>query len=168
MSEKNFNEYEAIVKEAVEQNKDTFIENSTIEHARVLTVYLLKQANKIIRIFTGTLPELFYTDKRIKESFEEAIKNKRTIQIIVEDKNNIPQYFKNLIKEKKIEIRENNSKNVKNHFFLSGKKAFKVELPHEKNNFNGIRGKANFNNRELGLHIFNIFDELWGKSKLIS
>lgn len=160
-------EYAGLVKKASEGNEDAFLENSTVDHAKVIYYYLIKKSKKIIRVFTGSLSELFCESFLIRECTEKAVKDGREIQIITTDET-IPEFYASLLKDKQIVIKSIAAKKGDNHFMLSDQSAFRVELPHDLGDCNDMRGKANFNNSRVGEFICKHFDGMWDNGKLLT
>ena len=63
-------EYRSLVENAVKYKQDFFINNSTIEHAKFLTLTLINNAKKYIKIFTGDLSELYYNNSTIIKALQ--------------------------------------------------------------------------------------------------
>lgn len=163
-------EYRTLVENADKYNQDFFINNSTNEHAKFLTLTLINRAKKSIKIFTGDLSELYYENSIILMALENKLQQKIKIEIVTKNGINSKKFIE--LKEKYsnfLEIRKlDNTTKVNNHFLLVDNTSFRVEYPHKKEdidlkNFN-VYAKANFYNQELGGHIGGIFDNLRGLS----
>jgi len=173
MKNKNFEEilknwqnidpdYKNLVLEAYRHNDNFDIENSDIDHAKFLSFLLINKANKNIRLVTGQLKEAFYGDEKIKKAFEDAIKRKVKIDIVIDTSEPDCKKFIEIMKSKpKVTLAKlKNNIRVKNHFLISDESAFRIESPHNKKEFkdNQVKGMVNFNNPDLAKKIAELFD----------
>ena len=178
-------EYEEIIQKCIKKNINRPIKNSNNEHAKCLIYYLIKRTkdNGEIRIFSGNMNEAIYKEDYIKDALKEAMDRGIKIRIIVETNLNpgemeIINYLSKL-DETKIEIFKLKEKIIKTfkhenisfvHFLVSDCTAFRIEKPHDDDEFenNKINANANFNNVDFAERICNLFDDsLYQKSNLI-
>ena len=159
-------EYRSLVENAVKYKQDFFINNSTIEHAKFLTLTLINNAKKYIKIFTGDLSELYYNNSTIIKALQTKLQENIKVEIVTKNGINSKQFME--LKEKYKELliirKLDNDTKINNHFLLVDGTSFRVEYPHKKEDTNkdsfNVYAKANFYNQELGGHIGGIFDSL--------
>jgi len=163
-------EYEKIVKEALKNDFDCDIPNSTLDHAVILSQGLLKASQKDIKILTGELNSPYYT--RVRDSLVEATdrvaKRRGKIRILiwneVSQKNDefekLLAKYKGVIEKK--EAKKPNSDLI-NHFFVSDSKRYRIENPHTQEELRErkVCGKGNFNNPAKAKILDEIFEKLW-------
>ena len=159
-------EYKSLVENADKYNQDFFINNSTSEHAKFLTLTLINRAKKYIKIFTGDLSELYYNNSVIISALQNKLQQNIKVEIVTKNDINSKQFME--LKEKYRELlrinKLDNDTTINNHFLLVDGTSFRVEYPHKKEDTNkdsfNVYAKANFYNQELGGHIGGIFDSL--------
>jgi hypothetical protein len=155
-------DYAKIVTEAYRNNQDFIIENSDIDHAKFLSYLLLNKAKNKVRIFTGKLRELFYSDERIKEAIQETANKGKRIDIVIESNEPECKEFLSFVKDNEnIHVFKLNSvTDIKNHFILIDETAFRIEAPHTKKQLDGnkVKGLANFNDPIFAKKLVDIFD----------
>jgi len=151
--------YQELVLEASKKSQDFDIENSDIDHAKFLSYLLVERAKHNIKIFTGSLKELFYSDKRIQSAFK-SLSDKVKVNIIIADGEGESQDFIKFAKSKGFNIKKlSKSVKVKNHFLLSDDKAFRLEAVHDNNLIReNVKGIANFNSPSVVKKLAYVFD----------
>ena len=163
-------DYADIVKKCYNENKNQFIQNSDITHAKYLSYYLIKKAKKNIKIFSGSMHEAVFDDPAICQALADAKKNNVDITVILEK--DASQKMTEFCRKNNIEMRLIlESKKIKdaNHFLLVDNRAFRVEKTHDEDAFekNEICADVNFNNKNWGITIDNAFLHLMNNSKVV-
>ncbi len=159
-------EYKNLVETADKYNQDFFIDNSTVDHAKFLTLKLINRAKEFIKIFTGDLSEIYYNNTIILVALEEKLKNNIKIDIITRNEAKSKEFIE-LQKKYKDNLIIYNLKDktpIENHFLLVDNTSFRIESPHSKkdtiiSNFK-VEAKANFYNEEVGGILRGLFDKL--------
>jgi hypothetical protein len=154
--------YVDLVSKAYNNKEGFFIENSSISHAKFLSYFLIKKAEKNLKIFTGFLKEeKIYADEKILEILKEKLSKGVEVEMIVEKDG----------KESKIISLPNDYNNFKlfkamdkikiNHFLLSDKNSFRVEeIPNKcptKEKECEVHGVVSFNCPKLAENLENTF-----------
>jgi len=155
--------------QALQLNKN--INNAAIDHALILSEYLLKEAaerKKDIKIVSGSLRNEFYNDlyKKTEQYLEIIKKNQTKIDIIILSKeqtheNNLAENkFANFIKK---ELEKSSIKFCNDikfpHFFLVGDRSYRYETNHKE-----TKAVANFNNKETGKILELLYNTISNKA----
>ncbi len=139
---------------AQENKLNCRVYNSNMLHAIFLSEFLISQAKDSIKIFSGSIAELFFNNNIIKKAFEDKLNEKKNIKIsvVVQEYEGTPDWMKN----KNIEIRRLDKSNItiQNHMMLIDNNAFRIEKLHPINMFKGnkelnVIAEVNFNNKDV-------------------
>jgi hypothetical protein len=170
--------YRIIAAEACDNRQNLLIQNDSIAHGVFLTSLLVKNANNSLKIFCGSIDELFYCTDPVEASLRDAYnKRKITIDIICpqEDrpKNNLLEMWDNdnTNKVNRINIwKLTDSSIYKSHFILSDDSGYRLEEIHTPEQFRDgfLHATVNFNDAQIGEFLSKKFALLKEKSDLIS
>ena len=163
-------EYRKLVEDADKFDQDFFIDNSTINHAKFLTLKLINRAKNFIRIFTDNLSEVYYCNHIILEALKIKLNKNTKIEIITRNRTKSEEFVE-LQKQYKDNLKLYTLKDkadTENHFLLVDDVSFRIELPHTKkdtaiSDFN-VDAKVNFYNEEVGGFLRGLFEELKSQS----
>ena len=164
------NEYKELVIKADKNNQDFFIDNSTIDHAKFLTFRLINRAQSFIRIVTGNLTELYYSNHIILETLKEKLDKNVKVEIITRNGNNSKEFteLQKRHKENLTLYNLNDKIDLGNHFLLVDDASFRIELPHKKKDTKNsdfkVEAKVNFYNEEVGGLLRRLFEDLKGQA----
>lgn len=165
-------EYVNIVNEAIQNDLNLDISNSTLNHAVFLAKKLISLSRSDIKIITGELNSPYYEE--IRTELEEAASNlskvKGKINILIWNK--LESGNENFIQLQEkyrdtVEIKYANREDNINHFLVSDSKRYRFEELHSAKDLRdqNIKGKANFNNRETAESLNQSFESIWGDIK---
>jgi len=161
-------EYVAIVEEAIKNNLNLDIPNSTLNHAVFLSQKLIRESRTHIKILTGELDSAYYD--RVKDDLRDAVTRfcptKGKIMIIIWEKDApVNREFQEFVNSNRdtIEIKVANQTDGLSHFLVSDSKRYRLEEPHSKQDLidENIKGTANFNNPEIASILEQNFDKIW-------
>lgn len=161
-------EYVNLVNEAIREDLNLEISNSTLNHAVFLSKKLISLSENNIKILTGELDSPYYEE--IKDDLENAAislsKGNGKISILIWNKiGDGNTNFAQLRERYKdaIEIKCANRTDSINHFLVSDSKRYRFEEVHSNKDLENenIKGKANFNNKEVAEALSRSFDSIW-------
>lgn len=166
--------YEEIIKECADKDSNTPIANSTIEHARIASKYLINKAKKVIRIVTNGFYEEFWKD--LENDIGEFIKKDPTniIEVIIVRESEFKPHgtlgrinsdFPNRIvaytlDEKKLEKKAPN-------FLTIDEKGYRYEYSDEKKKNKLVEGVINFGDAKNTTSLNSLFNSIRDKSSRI-
>lgn len=173
--------YIEMVDDYADENSNVVFGNSSLSHARYITLRMFERAKENIFILSGKLDELYF-DNTIKEILPYLASKVDSIKIITlqETDNDKIVAFKEMFSEinKKVKTDKKMEKNIigyialKNsgdpenykHFYIIDERAWREEAPH-KESFDpeDIRAEACFNDTKTGKKLAYAFMELWNR-----
>ena len=163
-------EYRKLVESADKFSQDFFIDNSTVEHAKFLTLKLINRAKNFIRIFTNNLSEVYYSNHIILEALKEKLNKNTKVEIITRNKSESKEFveLQKLYKNNLTLYTLKDKAYGENHFLLVDDASFRIELPHSKkdtaiSDFK-VDAKVNFYNEEIGGLLRGLFEDLKSQS----
>ena len=162
--------YKKYVVELADSESPKLISNGDVSHARILIRQLLLRGDEKIRIFSGYLKDIIYSEEDIIESLKAFLEKPNTelkilLQSPEEDSTFKEREFYKVCKGKKnCEIRVipegSELKDMKAHFITMDKKSYRFCA--DRTNFKAV---ASFNRPKIVEKLNEIFDELFTKSK---
>jgi hypothetical protein len=158
--------YRIIARDACDNRQKLFIQNDSIAHGVFLTSLLIKNANHSLKIFSGSIDELFYCTDPVEAALQDAYNRGVKIDIICarEDmpKNNLRKLWNddNVQKINRISISKLTDFSIyKSHFLVSDDNAFRLEEFHTQTQFEDgyLHATVNFNDAQLGEFLLKKF-----------
>lgn len=166
------NEYFALIDECARTSKDLTIPNSEPKHAAYLIKTLFKNADAVIRFFTGNLFEGVFGDQELQEEACKFIRGdaNHSIRIAYQGELDISKstFIQKILKDNQrkgsLNIWDASKKypDYENHFAVMDNKAFRFELDHAK-----TKAIANFGDFKNAIKLVGIFDRISANSPSI-
>lgn len=183
-------DYEKLVKDCSEEERDVMISNKSLHHAEILYKHILKKANEKICLLTGKCDNQFYEEDNIMELFLSFIKRTNgtgRIEIVCEKQDMCKKFLNSLKKQykdfKKPEslslsildddssiINDKDKEKYRVHFMVVDSDG---PFRYEKHSLEGaekeddegpvIEAMANFGNKTMSVSLQNFFDKLKAK-----
>lgn len=177
--EKEQKEYYETIDRCAEEEIDLTIYNSDPKHASYLLTTLLSRAKSEVCIYTGGLSETVFADQSLINKAIEFLKGNvsHKIRIVFQEKNNQDKllgnaFVKAIISEgslgsliDRLELWQASEYcyDIKNHFTVMDRKAFRYETDHGKKT-----AVANFGDKDSAKTLFDMFEIIISKSTRLS
>lgn len=167
-------EYNKLVEEAAENDKNLIIPNSSVAHAILISQKLIDKAENNIKILTGELTSVYYD--HISDNLGNATRKLSrlgAIRIIISDAaarenptlNNFLRDNNNVIQVKRVneQVDRIDPESFRNHFLVSDSKRYRFEKPHTREDLDEfkVEALANFGDEERAEVLDSFFDKIW-------
>lgn len=165
-------EYENVVVRMAKDKTNDFVDNDTIQHAKILVHHLVNSAEDTIKIYTNEFYDKFYLDEKIMEAFNKAYNNDIKLFLIskkdITENNAFIKYadifnsnFKHCNHSEDITIMISDNKHVLNNFMVIDDNGIRYEQEKKTSTYDNIQAKATFNSPNDVKPFVDAFDAIF-------